>query len=187
MIWESLQVLGRDADLKSIPLCVGLGSTSSGLIRNGPSLSSRWHGKSPKSPHCHLKHRHWGSVSLLRFIYFYMYECSVYMQCLQRPERTSELLTMESVKATSCHVAWVWVLWKSCPVMSPVLRLRECLLPHKLHPLVSPLSAPSTLASEVSLQPAQKSLSCFPLATNTFFSAASTALKKSPTSQIQDP
>lgn len=92
-------------DLKSIPLCAGLGSTSSGPICNSPSLSSRQLGKSPKSPHCHLKHRHWGSVSLLRFIYFYMYKCSVHMQCLQRPERTLELLTLESVKAASRHVA----------------------------------------------------------------------------------
>lgn len=121
----------------------------------------------------------------LRFIYFYMYECSVHMQCLQRPERTSELLTLESAKAVSRHVAWVWVLWKSCPVVSPVLRLWPCLFPHKFHPPVSPLL------------PSPWLLNClFCLSRKAWVashgqkrssSAASTALKKNPTSQIQDP
>lgn len=165
--------------LRTFPLCAGLGSMSSGLIFNSPSLPSRRHGKSPHAT---------SSTSIeawflfLRFIYFYMYECSVHRQCLQRPERTSELLILESVKAVRHHVAWVWVLRKSCPVMSPVLRLWPCLLPHKLHPIVSSLLPPPWLLNCLFSLPRKAWVAFHGQIRSS--SAASTALKKNPTPQI---
>lgn len=150
--------------LRTFPLCAGLGSTSSGLICNSPSLPSRRHGK---SPHCHLKQRHWGSVSLFK-IYLLLY---VWVFCPHAvpAEAREDVGTPDTGVSEGCeppcglslsppeelpsHVS----IPKALTMLAPTQTPSHCLT-----------SAPSTLASELSFQPAQKSLSCFPWASTLF-------------------